>query len=153
MDILKLGLILGGVALLNKKQPSSIGKMHDKKRYNTVPCRNGRYSDAFPTPGACSSNGGVNMEDVYHQVLANNVSRPKDITVRNNTLYIKFDGVGYHGMKRLYRIFSSSKEIESIKSTMINDPKSFKSPLDLKVKFRNNEALKSHFLRRLKNNY
>lgn len=138
-NILKAGLLFGGLALLSRKK-ASIGKVYDRGSKDTIPCNNGRYSDSFPSSGTCSSNGGVNYEKVYKDYFMNRGVSLESVTVNNNKVKIDFGTKTFHSLKKVDRAFNN-KDIKDVKFKRFHTPKEkYIRSLEVAVTYKNNRA-------------
>lgn len=139
-NILKAGLLFGGLALLSRKK-ASIGKVHDRGSKDTIPCNNGRYSDSFPSPGTCSSNGGVNYEKVYKDYFMNRGVSLESVKINKNKVKIDFGTKTFHTIKKVDRAFDGNRNIENVKMKRFHSPgeKHIRS-LEVEIFYKNNTA-------------
>ncbi len=138
-----LGAIAGGLLLLNKKKPSSIGVVYDTNVSDTIPCKNGRYSDSLKT-GGCSANGGIDKEKVFQENLKAKVSySAKEVNVEGKVLTASFKSLIHHNVKNLYSSFSRSyiKRLSVDTDTNLHNGKS-----TIRVEYKSTKAMNQHLL-------
>ncbi|WP_052593252.1 hypothetical protein [Aureispira sp. CCB-QB1] len=140
-DLLKIGLLFGGLALLNRKKKPGIGKMHDRGTKEMIPCNNGRYSDSFPSPGSCSSNGGVNYEKVYKDYFMNRGVSLESVKINKNKVKIDFGTKTFHSLKKVDRAFDNNRNIENVKMKRFHSPGArYIRSLEVEISYKNNTA-------------
>lgn len=150
---LGLGLFVTGAFLLSNNKKSHIGKVYDSKPYTKglVPCRNGRYSDSYPTPGTCSSNGGIDIESVYTDYIENSLGEGvKNVTVSNDKLTIYFGKKTYHSIKRIDQLFSNRKMVKDVKMVRYFDGNDTLKSLELTASFKNRTSMNQDFENKLR---